>query len=150
MKQGFVCEPGRVAVVREKSVVQQQYEKAGLAVSEADAKWHEKINPWAFVVGVGAPRVTERGTLIETGIKEGMKVLVGEVGRYVEMLTADGSVDFIYVLPFEGVLGRLVHECEKCGWKSEYEPEDGLCPECPRLELPTTQETKLVDMTKKR
>lgn len=106
-------------------------------------------NPWAFVVGVGAPRQTDYGTTITTDIQPGEKVMVAEVGRTVVLQTADGEAGSIFVLPFEGVLGKLRWKCAACKWISTIEPKDQKCPACPSIVTPTMQEQKIVEMTKR-
>lgn len=162
IKQVFEPQPGRIAVIREavseiaKKVTREDGSEVNIFRTEESQEFEKKINPWALVVGVGAPRVTDYGTTITTDVERGNQVLVGEVGRNVPLVAADGSVDYIYVLPFEGVLGTLAHKCDKCEFtwriKNDAKEQPALdeiaCPKCPVIEKPTDQETRLVGMTR--
>lgn len=150
MRPAFKPAPGRIAVVREAvmealSVVEREdgtkVEIVGADgdMYSTDVQYRKAINPWALVVGVGEPRRTDYGTTIETDVQEGDKVLISEVGRSVPLETADGEKDYVYVLPFEGILGVLEWACDKpgCGYRARREPQDGLCLKCPRIETAT-------------
>lgn len=147
IKQAFTPGPGRVAVVREAvdealSTVRREDGTEVKIVGAAgglystDVEYRRAINPWALVVGVGAARKTDYGTTIETDIRPGDKVLVAEVGKNVQLAAGD-EVDYIYVVPFEGVVGTLEWACgaDGCGYKSRR--EFTVCPQCPTIAKPT-------------
>lgn len=149
MKQMLTPQPGRIAVIRDEA--EEFWNKELGWVKIDDTKdFERKINPWALVVGVGDPRVTDYGTTVTTDVKAGERVLIGEVGRTVTLKTADGQAGNVYVLPFEGVLARLEWECEKCEWHGRIEPEDGKCPECPTIVAPTLVDTMKVARKRRR
>lgn len=145
IKQAFKPAPGRIAVVREAVDVALARVKrddgteveivgADGALYATDVEYRRAINPWALVVGVGDPRLTDYGTTITTDVKPGDKVLIAEIGKNVRLSAADGQEDYIYVLPFEGVMGSLQWECGACGHR-EREAMD-VCPECPTIVQP--------------
>lgn len=143
MKQRFVPEVGRLAVVREASEALQRLRAAELAAADETVQDQGNASQWALVVGVGGPRVSDSGREITTDVRPGEMVLVSEVGRFVKLKASDGTFDFIYVMPFEGVMGRLEWECEACNATREekvyyrIEPEGGICPTCPLVLRPT-------------
>jgi co-chaperonin GroES (HSP10) len=147
ISQAFKPAPGRIAVVREAVDIALARVKrddgteveivgADGALYATDVEYRRAINPWALVVGVGDPRLTDYGTTIVTDVKPGDKVLIAEIGKNVKLSAADGQEDYIYVLPFEGVIGTLEWACksEGCGYRSRREID--VCPECPVIEAP--------------
>lgn len=145
MKQTFTCMPGKIAVVREK--VSETYDKAGLlARPETEREFASRVNPWALVVGVGGPKKTDHGTVIVTSVVPGDKVLVAQVGMSVFLDDGEGG-DWIYVVPFEGVLGKLVENCETC----DALAVEGKCPTCPapvKIDVPTPDEVSIIQATR--
>lgn len=153
IRQEFKPDRGKIAVMREaETALVKRARAAGIEVSDETLHYEKRANPWAFVVGVGEPRVTEHGTTITTDVQAGDRVIIAEVGKNVPLTTADGQIDFVYVIPFEGVMGILQWRCtaEGCTYLSRTEPEDGECPVCPKLATPTMQELKLVEMSKEK
>lgn len=137
--QRFTPAPGRIAVIRDEAD-EFWSEEFGWVKVDDTKEFEKKINPWALVVGVGASRVTDYGTTISTDIQPGERVLIGEVGRTVVLKTSDDKAGSIYVLPFEGVLGRLEWQCDKCKASCRVEPENDKCPNCPSLLKPSLQD----------
>lgn len=150
LKQKFTPNPGRIAVVREAmSVDVARAERAGLAVADETRDYAKRANPFALVVGVGEPEVTQYGTTIYTDILPGDMVAVAEVGKYLTLDDGEGG-DTIYVMPFGGVLGRLTFHCDSCGFESRTRPESApKCPQCPDLVAPTLADQNLVNLTRK-
>lgn len=154
MRQRFAPAAGKLAVIFEavsevvKEIETVDGKKTALYQTEEAAAYRKQVNPWALVVGVGGPRVSDTGRLIETDVKAGEKVAISQVGRNLPLVAADGQIEYVYVLPFEGVLGTLERECEKCGTVSRESVDDLECPACPKIAAPTNQEVKLVGMTR--
>ncbi len=149
MKQSFHPCPGKIAVVFEASVALQRMDAAGLEVLKETETYEKAVNPWGLVVGVGDPRITDNGRLVETDIQPGEKVAISQVGRTLPLKTCDGEIDFIYVLPFEGILGRVERDCEKCGFTSRESVDDMECPACPKIIQPNDAERFATKMSKR-
>lgn len=145
MRQEFVPSPGILALVREKV---ESYDKEGrILVPESEKDWattvRHTVNPFALVVGVGGPRTLENGQLLSIDVKPGDKVLVAQIGRDVTLYTGDEAAT-IYVIPFEGVLGKIVESCEVC----DALLVEGACPNncAKRVEIlmPTAVESAVI------
>jgi co-chaperonin GroES (HSP10) len=149
LNQKFQPGPGRIAVVVDhETALTQRAKRAGIVVAEETAEFQQQRSPWAMVVGVGEPEVTQYGTTINTDVKEGDFVAFSRVG--LTLWLDDGEEgDYIYVLPFAGVLGRLSWSCEKCAFFSRSRPETAPnCPNCPDIVAPTLSDQNLVKLTR--
>jgi hypothetical protein len=147
IKQAFKPAPGRIAVVREevdealKRVKRDDGSEVAIygadgPLNATDKDYRRDTNPWALVVGVGESRLTDYGTTIGTDFLPGDRVLIADIGRYVELTATDGQRERIYVLPFEGVMGALEWACgaDGCGYVSRREFAE--CPQCPTIIRP--------------
>jgi co-chaperonin GroES (HSP10) len=133
--------PGNIAVLHEHI---EETTRGGIIRPEDIRQDMQRVNPWALVVGVGDPRQTQYGTTITTNVKPGDKVLVGQHGREVEIDTPDGEQEFLYVVPFEGILASLGWQCSICGWKTNQTdgPKVDRCINgCKDIQHPTLAET---------
>ncbi len=149
MKQTFSPQPGKVAVILEASVTLKRAAASDIEVLDETEKYEKWINPWALVVGVGAPAIADTGREITTDVKPGEKVAISQVGRNLPLVSADGQVEYVYVLPFEGILGRLERECEKCGFTSRESADDMECPQCPKIVAPTALDMQRAKRSKR-
>lgn len=131
MKQRFIPAPGKIVVVREKAEQKIRYGSLELERHPDDIEYETVANPWALVVGVGKPETLQNGQLLTTEYEEGDKVAVVQVGINLPLKTSDGKVDYIYVLPFDGVTGRVEAVCEKCQFV-ERKSEAVMTLECPQ------------------
>ncbi len=124
--QHLVPSPGRIVVVRERAA-----EKAGAIYKTEDTiEWESRSNPFALVVGVGGPRANPYGGPPETtDIEEGDKVIVGALGMPVP-LVSDGTIDYVYVVGFESIVGRLELVCGACGHHERNFAHEIKCPKC--------------------
>jgi len=124
--QRLVPSPGRMVVVRERAKAQTY---GGLFKPDEAVDWESRANPFALVVGVGDAQVTQYGTVIETDCREGDKVVIGALGIPVE-LVSDGKLDYVYVVGFESVVGRLELVCGACGHHERNFAHEAKCPKC--------------------
>ena len=147
MKQEFIPNNGRIAVVREAAAPKWKLGQLELDKTDETKEYQTKANPWALVVGVGKPEVTAYGTKITTHIEPGDKVAVAQVGLYLPLETSDGVTDWIYVVPFDGIMGSVQARCENkdCGYvERKGSAVMGLvCPKCgdgrqPEIVQPST------------
>jgi co-chaperonin GroES (HSP10) len=149
LNQKFQPGPGRVAVVVDHDThLLQRAKRAGIIAPEETEDFQQQRSPWAMVVGVGEPEVTQYGTSITTDLQEGDFVAFSRVGLTLWLDDGDEG-DYIYVLPFAGVLGRLSWACGKCEFFSRTRPESApLCPNCPDIVAPTLADQNLVKLTR--
>lgn len=124
--QRLVPSPGRMVVVRERA---QERTYGGLFKPDEARDWESRANPFALVVGVGDKQVTQYGTVVETDCREGDKVVLGALGMAVE-LVSDGKIDFVYVVGFESVVGRLELVCGACGHHERNFAHEIRCQKC--------------------
>ena len=130
MKMNFQPNAGRIAVVREAdTALLRKAAGAKVILVDETVEWERRVNPWALVVGVGGPRQTDYGTTITTDVQVGEKVLVAQVGMSVWLEDGEGG-DYIYVVPFEGILGRLSFTCQNCNATISLSPAENACPAC--------------------
>lgn len=142
MRMAFKPNPGKIAVVREgvaEEAVKFEREdgtEGAIVKPEETVAYEKHVNPWALVVGVGDPAITSSGRRVVSPNEKGDKILIAEVGRYVPLMDfATNKVDYVYTLPFDGVLGTLEHECAECGFHTrDYTIVE--CPKCPKIEKP--------------
>lgn len=126
--------PGNVCVVRDRveEVVSRVSTLAGgvaeIVRPEDERAYMQKVNPWALVVGVGASRRTQYGTTIDAPCAEGDRVLIAQVGKYVELRDDNGETEYLYVLPFEGVSAAMRYRCTICKSAFTTEPDGRRCP----------------------
>lgn len=134
MKQVLHAAPGKILVHRETDVEFYKYRQSltggpVLEFGTEEAK-QRKSSPWALVVGVGKPEVTMYGNKITTDVQEGDFVLVAQIGMDVRLDAHDGSFTFVYVIPFEGVMGWLEVQCGACDYVSRKNVRQIVCPKC--------------------
>jgi hypothetical protein len=121
IKHTVIPSPGNCIVVREHvdeyaaRFTDKDGKQSGILRTEDQQALEQRINPWALVVGVGAPKITRDGLTIEAPCKLGDKVIAAQVGRYIDLRTPDGEVEYLYVIPFEGVIAKLGYRCTVCG-----------------------------------
>lgn len=117
--QKFVPAAGKVAVVREyladvaSTVVRDDGTAVQIFKTDETATFERKVNPWALVVGVGPEKITESGRVVPQPCEPGDRILVGQIGVSAELRAGD-QMETVFVLPFEGVLGRLESTCTVC------------------------------------
>jgi co-chaperonin GroES (HSP10) len=124
--QRIVPAPGRMVVVRERA---KKTTYGGLFKPDETTDWEDATNPFAMVVGVGAERPNAYGPPETTDCVEGDKVVVGAIGRPIE-LVSDGVLDFVYVISFESVVGRLELVCGACGHVERHSAHQAKCQKC--------------------
>ncbi len=133
IEQKLVPAPGHIAVVREfveeviSKVQRDDGTEIGLIRPDYERDYTQRINPWALVVGVGAPRITDYGTTVQPPCALGDKVLISQIGRYIELTASTGQKEMIYVLPFEGVNATMKYVCSVCKSEMQDDPK-GRCP----------------------
>lgn len=124
--QHLVPSPGRMVVVRERASEQ----IGGIYKPDDTIEWESHSNPFALVVGVGATRTNLYGGPPETtDCQEGDKVIVGALGMAVP-LVSEGKIDYVYVIGFESVVGRLELVCGACGHRERNFAHEIKCRKC--------------------
>lgn len=124
--QHLIPAPGRMVVVREPAS-----DKVG-AIYKTDetVEWETHTNPFAMVVGVGDAQINQyTGERITTDVLEGDKVILGALGMAVP-LVSEGKIDYVYVVGFESVVGRLELICGACGHHERNFAHEIKCPKC--------------------
>lgn len=126
--QVLVPNPGKIVVVRERAT-ETYGPNSRVYKTETDVEWESAVNPFSLVVGVGEPETTQYGTQITTTVQIGDKVVVAQVGMNVP-LVANGKIDYVYVLGFNGVVGRLELVCGACGHRERHFAHEIKCKKC--------------------
>lgn len=150
--------PGNVAVIREhvdeiiSKVKTDDGREVAIIRTDENQEHAQRINPWALVVGVGPDRIDRHsGAAVAAPCKPGDKVLIAQVGRYIELRTPDGERQMMYVVPFEGVIAVAKWECSLCLAKFEAEPAERACPNgCQDIVRPSVAESIAVNAAKTR
>lgn len=81
--------------------------ESGLYIPVTVAKREESRNIYATVLAVGKPRITDAGTEVPIDLAPGDRVLITPYTGTEYSYEADGKVDEVEVISYEGVIARV-------------------------------------------
>lgn len=125
--QHLVPSPGRIVVVRERA---EEKSLGGIYKPDETQQWESSSNPFAMIVGVGDTQINQYGgPPVTTDCQEGDKVILGALGMAAPLIS-DGKIDYVYVVGFESVVGRLELVCGACGHHERHFAHEIKCRKC--------------------
>jgi len=157
MKQTLVPNNGYVLASRASTREFYGYRPSPVALGDEDTnlvyvgegKYEHVRQIWAQVLDVGKSETTMYGTKITCDAEKGDFYAITNMGVEIPLEAGDGTIEFLTVIQFGGLLGRLEAFCDApgCDYRSRKEPRILICPKCgagPAVELVTPSLTESV------
>jgi len=165
MKQTLIPNNGRIVARKASTREFYEYRPSPITFGEEDTnlvyigdnKYENIRQIWGMVVGVGKPETTMYGTRITTDAEEGDFIAMTNMGVEIPLENGKGQIEFLTVITFDGVLGRLEAVCDapNCNYRDRKNVRLVICPKCgagPAVELvkPSLVESAAVAASKVR